>query len=163
MKARRSRRCPPHSMPDGFRVGLSICYDLRFPELYRSLGACDLLVVPAAFTETTGRRTGNPAARPRHREPVLRAGHRRRAAVTRTVARRTATACSSTRGNDPRPQAERAPASSSATSIPPSLPRCRANCRRCNTVFLKEIMRPLRQTFFPVPCRRCWRRFARRT
>ncbi len=37
------------------RVGLSICYDLRFPELYRSLGACDLLVVPAAFTETTGR------------------------------------------------------------------------------------------------------------
>ena len=40
---------------DGFRVGLSICYDLRFPELYRSLGACDLLVVPAAFTETTGR------------------------------------------------------------------------------------------------------------
>ena len=37
------------------RVGLSICYDLRFPELYRALGVCDLLVVPAAFTETTGR------------------------------------------------------------------------------------------------------------
>lgn len=37
------------------RVGLSICYDLRFPELYRSLGTCDLLLVPAAFTETTGR------------------------------------------------------------------------------------------------------------
>ena len=37
------------------RVGLSICYDLRFPELYRSFGACDLLLVPAAFTETTGR------------------------------------------------------------------------------------------------------------
>ena len=37
------------------RVGLSICYDLRFPELYRSLGICDLLLVPAAFTETTGR------------------------------------------------------------------------------------------------------------
>ena len=37
------------------RVGLSICYDLRFPELYRALGACDLLLVPAAFTETTGR------------------------------------------------------------------------------------------------------------
>ena len=36
-------------------VGLSICYDLRFPELYRSLGTCDLLLVPAAFTETTGR------------------------------------------------------------------------------------------------------------
>lgn len=37
------------------RVGLSICYDIRFPELYRALGVTDLLVVPAAFTETTGR------------------------------------------------------------------------------------------------------------
>ena len=37
------------------RIGLSICYDLRFPELYRALGACDLHIVPAAFTETTGR------------------------------------------------------------------------------------------------------------
>ena len=37
------------------RVGLAICYDLRFPELFRALGACDLLVIPAAFTETTGR------------------------------------------------------------------------------------------------------------
>lgn len=37
------------------RVGLSICYDLRFPELYRALGMLSLLLVPAAFTETTGR------------------------------------------------------------------------------------------------------------
>lgn len=37
------------------RVGLAICYDLRFPELFRALGEIDLLVVPAAFTETTGR------------------------------------------------------------------------------------------------------------
>ncbi|HYW56969.1 MAG TPA: carbon-nitrogen hydrolase family protein [Polaromonas sp.] len=37
-----------------YRVGLSICYDLRFPELYRALKA-DLLVVPSAFTVTTGR------------------------------------------------------------------------------------------------------------
>ena len=37
------------------RIGLSICYDLRFPELYRALGVTELLVVPAAFTETTGR------------------------------------------------------------------------------------------------------------
>ncbi|EGJ09201.1 MULTISPECIES: carbon-nitrogen hydrolase family protein [Rubrivivax] len=39
------------------RVGLSVCYDLRFPELYRALMAppCDLLCVPAAFTYTTGR------------------------------------------------------------------------------------------------------------
>ncbi len=37
------------------RVGLGICYDLRFPELFRSLGTMDLLVIPSAFTETTGR------------------------------------------------------------------------------------------------------------
>jgi nitrilase len=37
------------------RVGLAICYDLRFPELFRALGTVDLLVLPAAFTETTGR------------------------------------------------------------------------------------------------------------
>ena len=39
------------------RIGLSICYDLRFPELYRRLCVppCDLLSVPAAFTYTTGR------------------------------------------------------------------------------------------------------------
>jgi deaminated glutathione amidase len=37
------------------RVGLSVCYDLRFPELYRAIGECALIVVPAAFTYTTGR------------------------------------------------------------------------------------------------------------
>jgi predicted amidohydrolase len=36
------------------RVGLSICYDLRFPELYRALGTPSLILVPAAFTATTG-------------------------------------------------------------------------------------------------------------
>lgn len=36
-----------------WRVGLSVCYDLRFPELYRGLGA-DLLLVPSAFTYPTG-------------------------------------------------------------------------------------------------------------
>ena len=40
----------------GLRVGLSVCYDLRFPELYRALmrPPCDLLSVPSAFTYTTG-------------------------------------------------------------------------------------------------------------
>jgi predicted amidohydrolase len=37
------------------RLGLSVCYDVRFPELYRSLGLCDMLFVPSAFTVTTGR------------------------------------------------------------------------------------------------------------
>lgn len=37
------------------KIGLSICYDLRFPELYRAMGEVDLILVPAAFTETTGK------------------------------------------------------------------------------------------------------------
>ncbi len=41
----------------GFSVGLSVCYDLRFPELYRRLAAegAEVLVVPAAFTLATGK------------------------------------------------------------------------------------------------------------
>ena len=56
---------PPDNPPVGVfdapfgRVGLSICYDLRFPELYRAMGAqygdLKLIMVPAAFTATTGR------------------------------------------------------------------------------------------------------------
>ncbi|HYD79702.1 MAG TPA: carbon-nitrogen hydrolase family protein [Paucimonas sp.] len=42
------------ALPFG-KVGLSVCYDLRFPELYRALGDCALIVVPAAFTYTTGK------------------------------------------------------------------------------------------------------------
>lgn len=37
------------------RVGLSVCYDLRFPELFRAMGVVDLIILPAAFTYTTGR------------------------------------------------------------------------------------------------------------
>jgi len=37
------------------RLGLSICYDLRFPELYRAMKGVDIILVPAAFTETTGK------------------------------------------------------------------------------------------------------------
>ncbi|NBQ85545.1 MAG: carbon-nitrogen hydrolase family protein [Methylophilaceae bacterium] len=37
------------------KIGLSICYDLRFPELYRAMGEVDLILIPAAFTETTGK------------------------------------------------------------------------------------------------------------
>jgi deaminated glutathione amidase len=41
----------------GFKLGLSICYDLRFPELYRALSeqGADALLVPAAFTLHTGK------------------------------------------------------------------------------------------------------------
>jgi nitrilase len=49
-----------------WRVGLSVCYDLRFPELYRAYAqaGADLLLVPSAFTYTTGQA---------HWEPLLRA------------------------------------------------------------------------------------------
>jgi predicted amidohydrolase len=42
---------------DGVTVGLTICYDLRFPELYRSLAlaGAQVLAVPSNFTERTGR------------------------------------------------------------------------------------------------------------
>jgi predicted amidohydrolase len=41
-----------------WRIGLGVCYDLRFPELFRQLGQAaplDLIVLPAAFTDTTGK------------------------------------------------------------------------------------------------------------
>jgi deaminated glutathione amidase len=37
------------------KIGLSVCYDLRFPELYRAMGQVDIIVIPSAFTETTGK------------------------------------------------------------------------------------------------------------
>ena len=40
-----------------WRIGLGVCYDLRFPELFRAMGQAsplDLIVLPAAFTDTTG-------------------------------------------------------------------------------------------------------------
>jgi predicted amidohydrolase len=37
------------------KLGISLCYDLRFPELYRAMGDVDLIFVPSAFTETTGK------------------------------------------------------------------------------------------------------------
>lgn len=46
------------------RMGLSVCYDLRFPELYRAFGPTDIIWVPSAFTATTGKA---------HWEPLLRA------------------------------------------------------------------------------------------
>lgn len=37
------------------RIALSVCYDVRFPELYRALAPIDIILVPSAFTATTGR------------------------------------------------------------------------------------------------------------
>ncbi|MHB1581378.1 MAG: carbon-nitrogen hydrolase family protein [Acidithiobacillus sp.] len=56
---RESRTIAPGSTPVAVttpwgQLGLSICYDLRFPELYRSYAGAELLVVPSAFTQQTG-------------------------------------------------------------------------------------------------------------
>ncbi len=50
----------------GHVIGMSVCYDLRFPELFRAMssGGAQILTVPAAFTAVTGRA---------HWEPLLRA------------------------------------------------------------------------------------------
>jgi nitrilase len=37
------------------RIGLAICYDLRFPELFRAMQDVDIIVLPSAFTATTGK------------------------------------------------------------------------------------------------------------
>jgi nitrilase len=37
------------------RIGLAVCYDLRFPELFRAMQNVDIIVLPAAFTDTTGK------------------------------------------------------------------------------------------------------------
>ncbi len=49
------------------RLGLSICYDLRFPEVYRRLvdGGAEVIAVPSAFTLTTGRDHWHPLLRAR--------------------------------------------------------------------------------------------------
>jgi len=51
----------------GFGVGLSICYDLRFPELYRALvdRGAEILTVPAAFTLHTGKDHWHPLLKAR--------------------------------------------------------------------------------------------------
>ena len=39
----------------GAKIAMSVCYDLRFPELYRSVAGADLICVPSAFTSYTGK------------------------------------------------------------------------------------------------------------
>jgi predicted amidohydrolase len=55
---------------DGVPLGLSICYDLRFPELFRilALDGVRLIVLASAFTERTGRDHWEVLVRARHRE-----------------------------------------------------------------------------------------------
>ncbi len=45
----------PHLEVDGWKVAQGICYDLRFPEFFRAQQPFDVLILPAAFTYTTGK------------------------------------------------------------------------------------------------------------
>lgn len=47
------------------RIGLAICYDLRFPEMFRAMQEVDIIVLPSAFTETTGKAHWEVLARAR--------------------------------------------------------------------------------------------------
>ncbi len=47
------------------RIGLAVCYDLRFPELFRAMKDVDIIVLPSAFTETTGKMHWEPLVRAR--------------------------------------------------------------------------------------------------
>jgi len=47
------------------RIGLAVCYDLRFPELFRSMKDVDIIVLPSAFTATTGKVHWEPLVRAR--------------------------------------------------------------------------------------------------
>jgi nitrilase len=47
------------------RIGLAVCYDLRFPELFRAMKDVDIIVLPSAFTSTTGKVHWEPLVRAR--------------------------------------------------------------------------------------------------
>ena len=72
---------------DGVEIGLSVCYDLRFPELYRLLAVdgARILTVPAAFTVPTTRDHWEPLSAParsrtrRSSSPPTRSASTRRA------------------------------------------------------------------------------------
>ena len=51
------KKIKSYNLPWG-KIGLSICYDLRFPNMYRKLSkaGCNYISIPSAFTETTGKR-----------------------------------------------------------------------------------------------------------
>ena len=94
------------------RLGMTICYDMRFPALYRALAhaGANIFAVPAAFTVPTGKAHWHTLLRAR----AIETHHascwpRRRPARTTTAARPTATASSLRRGarSSPKPTVRR--------------------------------------------------------
>ena len=71
---------------DAVGVGLSVCYDLRFPELYRALSLAGVEVARGATGAGAGEHA-TPPKRARTLAPRTTCGHRTRAAATPTKAR----------------------------------------------------------------------------
>ena len=100
-------------------IGLTICYDLRFPYLYRALAKAGarFLAIPAAFTRVTGQAHWHTLVRARAIEAQCFVLRRRAGGGTSTAARPSGTASSSRPGARSWPKAESSPVSSSPTSI----------------------------------------------
>ena len=91
----------PFDAKDFGRLGLSVCYDLRFPYLYRKLNhlGAGIIFVPSAFTATTGRAHWHSLpSRPAPLKMPAGLLHRRRLAATPMAEKHLATAWLSTHG-----------------------------------------------------------------
>ena len=110
------------------RLGLTICYDLRFPALYRALAeaGASFLAIPSAFTRQTGEAHWHVLMRARAIENTSSCSPPRKAASTRTAARRSAIRWWSIRGAASSPKAAASRASCSPTSIRPRSSAARA-------------------------------------
>ena len=53
------------------RIGLAVCYDLRFPEIFRAMKDVNIIVLPSAFTATTGKVHWEPLVRARAIENLV--------------------------------------------------------------------------------------------
>ena len=118
------------SEAEGARLGLTVCYDLRFPELYRILAmrGARILTIPAAFTKVTGRRTGTPSCAPGRSRTRRSWWPPTRSAPTRPTTRASAARRSSTPGA----RCSRARPTRSASWPPTSTSRARTRCAsRC--------------------------------
>ncbi len=124
---------------DGHRwkIGMSVCYDLRFPEMYRQYSAAgtDVLLVPSAFTYATGEAHWELLLRARAVENLAYVVAPAQGGCTRTVAVPGATACRSIPGALCCANATRAMASMWSTSGTGGCNRSDCNCRRWSIAY----------------------------
>lgn len=82
----------PHLLAEGVSVAAGICYDVRFPEFFRRQLPFDVLMLPAAFTHTTGKAHWELLLRARAVETNVTSWRRHRAVCTKTDGARSDTA-----------------------------------------------------------------------